>query len=72
MLAMNPAAFAGVPAPALARPRHLLLAAVALVAALLALQVEGMIPRLLPREGPTGEPGVLEGRRRGLPGALRR
>jgi len=57
---MNPAALAGVPTPALARPRHLLLAALALVAALLALQVEGMIPRLLPREGPTGEPGVLE------------
>jgi hypothetical protein len=38
------------PTPPLARPRRLLLAALALVAALLVLQVEGLTPRLLPRE----------------------
>ena len=47
---MTSALLAGAPAPPLARPRHLLVAALALVTALLVLQVEGLTPRLLPRD----------------------
>jgi hypothetical protein len=63
---MTTAVLAGAPARPLARPRLPLVAVLALVAALLALQVEGLTPRLLPRDvAPApraAEPGVLETR----------
>src|SRR5215213_2490663 len=48
----------GPPAPPLPRPRSLLLAAIALVAALFALQVGGLVPRLLPRGVEAPAPGA--------------